>query len=154
MSEKIKRLLKRLSDDERRLLETEFLAPSVRGGKVRTRMRGLVYTFTARPRDFEGWGIFIPISEKEAELSEEADLPRVLQYLKLLKPIRARLVSQLQGRTWLAYPVNESDALQRLGSARPFALHLVADGTQFESVTARYDGTSFWCEGIDRSADP
>ena len=154
MSEKIKRLLKSLSDDERRLLETQFLAPCVRRGKLRTCVRGLVYTFIPKPRDFEGWGIFAPVSVKEAELFEEADLPKVLQYLKLLKPVRARLASQLQGRTWLAYPLNESDAMQRVGAVRPFALHLVADGAQFDSVSARYDGQSFWYEDMDRSADP
>jgi hypothetical protein len=154
MSEKLKQLLKRLSDDERLLLETQFLAPCVRGGRLRARMRGLIYTFAARPRDFEGWGIFLAVSEKEAKLLEKADLPRVTRYLKLLRPIRARLAFQLSGRTWLAYPANESDAMQRVAAARPFPLHLVADGVQFESVISRYDGGGFWFEDIDRSADP
>lgn len=154
MSEKIKRLLKSLSDDERILLETQFLAPCVRDGKVRTRMRGLVYTFAVKPSDFEGWGIFLPVSETEAELIEEANLPLVGEYLKLLKPLRARLAHQLQGQTWLAYPLNESDAAQRMGAARPFALRLVTDGAQFESVTVRHDGDLVWFEDVDRSADP
>ena len=154
MSKKIKRLLKDLADDERLLLSARFLAPCVRGGKVRTRMRGLIYTFTARPNDFEGWGIFQPVSEKVAELSEEASLPCIAEYLKLFPRLRARLSYQLQGRSWLAYPLNESDAMQRTGSARPFAIHLATDGAQFEPVIARSDGNIFWFEDVDRSGDP
>jgi len=151
---KIKRLIKDLLEDEGLFLETRFLAPCVRGGKVRTRMRGLVYTFAARPRDFEGWGLFQPVDEKVAQLSEEASLRRIAEYLKLFTPLHARLAYQLQGLTWLAFPYNESDAIQRVGSARPFAVHLVTDGTQFETVKVRTDGSAFWFEDTDRSADP
>jgi hypothetical protein len=154
MSDKVKRLLKAVSEGESRLLENPFLAPCVRRGKVRTRLNGLVYTFAAKPPDFEGWGIFQPESDKVAALVEEASLPLVLDYLKLFKPLRARLAHQLQGQSWLAYPVNESDARQRFGGARPFALHLVTEGAQFESVRARCDGGACWFEDIDRSADP
>jgi hypothetical protein len=154
MNEKILRLLTNLSADERFLLNTRFLAPCVRRGKVQTRLQGLTYTFTSRPEDYEGWGVFSPVSVSVAKLSEEPGLPLVFQYLSLFKFIRARLAYRLRGRTWLAYPMNDSDAMQRLGSIRPFAVHLVADGTQFESVTSRYDGNAFWFESIDRSADP
>ena len=151
---KIKRLIKDLLEDEGLFLDTQFLAPCVRGGKVRTRMRGLVYTFAARPRDFEGWGLFQPVDEKVAQLSEEASLRRIAEYMKLFTTLRARLAYQLQGLTWLAYPYNESDAIQRVGSARPFAVHLVTDGKQFETVKVRTDGNAFWFEDTDRSADP
>jgi hypothetical protein len=154
MSDKIKRLLETLSEGEQQLLATPFLAPCVRGGKVRTRLNGLVYTFRAKPRDFEGWGIFQPASARTAALIEEASLPLVLEYLKLFKPLRARLAHQLQSQSWLAYPVNESDARQRFGSARPFVLHLVEAAAQFEQVRARYDGSVYWFEDVDRSGDP
>jgi hypothetical protein len=72
----------------------------------------------------------------------------------LFKPIRARLACQLQNRSWLAYPLNESDARQRLGRVNPFAVHLVDECAQFDSVTARFDGQAFWFEDLDRSADP
>src|ERR1051325_5665407 len=154
MSKKIKQLIKDLAEDEGAFLGTQFLAPAVRGGKVRTRIRGLVYTFTARPRDFEGWGLFQPVDEKVAQLSEEASLRRIAEYMKLFTPLRARLAYQLQGLTWLAYPYNESDAIQRVGSARPFAVHLVTDGTQFETVKVRSDSNTLWFEDTDRNADP
>jgi len=154
MGEKIKQLLKSVSAAEHRLLETQFLAPCVPGGQVRARVHGLIYTFTPIPRDFEGWGIFVPLDQEDAHLLEEAGLPLVAGYMKLLMRLRLRLARRLHNQTWLAYPVNESDASQRLGGPRPVAVHLVSDGAQFEQVVSRWDGQSFWFEDIDRRAEP
>src|SRR5689334_16882854 len=47
---------------EEQLHATQFIAPCVRGGRVRTRVAGLVCTFRPEPRDFDGWAIFQPVS--------------------------------------------------------------------------------------------
>ena len=154
MNERIKNLLNRLSDAEELLQTSTFIAPCLRNSKIRTRVNRLIYIFATRPIDFEGWGIFLPTSAVEADLLEEAELPKVLRYLKLFKPIRVRLAIQLQVQTWLAYPINESDAKQRFGRVQPIVIHLANDGSQFESVVARFDGQAFWFECIDRNADP
>src|ERR1700742_3383506 len=125
MTERIKDLINRLVHEEDRMRDAEFLAPCVRGGQIRARVSGLIYTFAPKPRDFEGWGVFLPISDKEVELLDEADLPIVDAYLRRLKPLRARLIARLRGATWLAYPANESDFEQRFGAARTFMIHLV-----------------------------
>jgi hypothetical protein len=150
----IHRLLNQLAADEAQLRETQFLAPCVRGGQVRTRVSGMVYTFAPRPRDFEGWGIFQPVSAETAEMVEEAGLPQVAAYLQRLLPLRLRLAHGLRGQTWLAYPVNESDARQRWGAARPVPVHLVSEGAAFEVVVARWDRGAWWFEEVDRRADP
>jgi hypothetical protein len=154
MSDRIKNLIDRLAREEDRMRNTEFLAPCVRGGRIRARVSGLVYTFAPRPDDFEGWGVFLPTSEKEAELMDEAPLSMVGDYLKLLKPLRARFVARLRGTTWLAYPANESDFEQRFGAARPLLIHLVSEGEAFEQAIVRTDGSAFWFETIDRRSDP
>jgi hypothetical protein len=150
----IRKLLNQLAAQEEQLQGTQFLAPYVRGGRVRTRVSGLLYTFTARPAEFEGWGIFRPASPEVAELQEEALLPQVAEYLRLLQPLRLRLAHALQGQTWLAYPVNESDARQRWGTSRPVAAHLLTEGARFEQIRARWDGSAWWFEELDRRADP
>ena len=150
----IRKILSQLAAKEGQLLNTQFLAPCVRGGKVRTRIAGMIYTFQSQPSNFEGWAIFAPINEKIAAVVEEPSLPQVAEYLQLLVPIRLQLARVLQGQTWLAYPVNESDAKQRTGVAKPRAVHLVTEGSQFDTVVARWDGDSFWFEEIDRRADP
>jgi hypothetical protein len=150
----IRKLLNQIAAQEAQLPDTQFLAPCVGGGLVRTRVAGIVYTFTPKPRKFEGWGIFQPVDEKTAEAIEEPNLPQVAEYLKLLQPLRLRLAYKLQKQTWLAYPVNESDARQRIGAVAPVPLHLVTEGAAFDPAIARWDGSSWWFDELDRRADP
>lgn len=150
----IRKLLNSFAEQEEQLRSTQFLAPCVRGGRVRTRVAGIVYTFTPKPRKFEGWGIFQPVDEHTAAVVEEASLPQVSDYLRQFKPFRLRLARVLQGKTWLAYPVNEADARQRLGTVKPVPVHLVTEGAPFEQIMARYDRHSWWFEELDRRADP
>ncbi len=149
----IHQILSQITAQEGQLLDTQFLAPCVRGGKVRTRIAGMIYTFQSQ-QNFEGWAIFKPINDKIAAVVKEPSLSQVAEYLKLLVPIRFQLARVLQGQTWLAYPVNESDTKQRVGFAKPVAVHLVVEGSQFEQVVARWDGNCLWFEEVDRRADP
>lgn len=150
----IDKLLSELASQETQLQHTEFLAPCVPGGQVRTSVANLIYTFTPQPRDFEGWGIFRPVDEKIAEVVDEASLPQLGEYLKLLKPLRLRLAYPLRSLTWLAYPINESDMQQRLRWVKPVPVHLVSEGAVFEPIIARFDGSAFWFDQIDRRAEP
>lgn len=150
----IRKLINQIASEEAQLTETRFIAPCVGGGRVRTRVAGMVYTFVPKPANFEGWGIFQPVDEKKAAVVEEADLPEIEAYLAHFPAVRLWLAYQLKGKTWLGYPMNESDARQRVGVAKPVAVHLVTDGGKFEPVVARSDGKSWWFETQDRKADP
>lgn len=154
MSERLKNLLQSVARQEQEALHREFLAPCVRGGRLRARVGEMIYTFKPLPADFEGWGIFLPVNTQEAELLEEASLFQTSDYLQLLRAVRLRLAQQLGGQTWLAYAANESDFAQRFGAARPVLIHLVSEGAAFEQVIARNDGSSFFFEEIDRRSDP
>ncbi|MBD2182695.1 hypothetical protein [Aerosakkonema funiforme] len=150
----IRKILNQISAQEMQLRDRQFLAPCVRGGAVKTRVAHIIYNFAPKPHNFEGWGIFQPVDEKIAEVIDEPNLPQMAEYLKLLQPMRLRLAYVLRGKTWLAYPVNESDAKQRFGIAKPVAVHLVNDGATFEQIIARWDGGSWWFDECDRRADP
>lgn len=150
----INKLINQLAAQQKLLGDTEFIAPCVKGGKVRTSVDGLIYTFEPTPTDFEGWGFFQPDSYTKADLVEEASLPKIAEYLNRLKPLRLRLVYPLQGQTWLAYPINESDMQQRFGVVKPLPVHLVTQGAAFEPIIARYDGGNWWFEEIDRRSEP
>jgi hypothetical protein len=150
----IHKILSQLAAIEAELLNTQFLAPCVRGGRVRIRVGSMVYTFQPQPQNFEGWAIFGPINEKIAAVVGKPSLPQLTEYLQLLVPVRLQLACLLQGQTWLAYPVNESDVKQRIGFAKPVPIHLVSEGSQFEPIVARWDGHSWWFDQIDRRADP
>ncbi|MEA5579391.1 hypothetical protein [Anabaena sp. UHCC 0451] len=48
----ILKLINQIANAEAQLSETQFLAPCVKGGRVRTRVAGMVYTFTPKPSKF------------------------------------------------------------------------------------------------------
>jgi hypothetical protein len=150
----IRTLLSILATKEDALRGTRFLAPCVRGGVVRLRGDGLVYTFMPQPTEFEGWGIFEPYDEETAQLVEEASPLLIGEYLKPFKPVRLRLAYRIHGQTWLASFVNESDARQRFGTRKPQQVYLTSEGAQFEQVVARWDNSVCWFEEVDRRADP
>jgi hypothetical protein len=147
-------LIDRLGKQEETFRHDRFIAPCVGGGKLRVRIAGLVHELVPEPQGFEGWGLFEAAADDTAQLVEEAGLAEVERYLRLLKPLRLRLAAAISGRTWLAYPVSESDARQRLGQARPMPVHLVEGGASFEVVVVGWDGAAAWFEDIDRRADP
>jgi hypothetical protein len=154
MMTNINKLINQIAIAQSNLQTTQFLAPCVKGGKVRTRVAGMIYTFTPKPSKFEGWGIFQPVDEKTAKVIESADLPQIAEYLQQFPQIRLRLAHQIQKQTWLAYPVNEADMRQRWKMVKPIAVHLVTEGNIFEQIIARWHGQSCWFEDIDRRADP
>jgi hypothetical protein len=147
-------LLNQIAQDEAQLQSTQFLAPCIKGRRVRTRVAGMVYTFTPVPQTFEGWGIFQPLNPQTAKLIEAADLPQIAAYLEHLPSIRLWLANRLQKQTWLAYPVNAADMRQRFQGVRPVRVHLVTEGHVFDQVIARWGGNACWFEDIDRRADP
>jgi hypothetical protein len=150
----IRKLLNQIASAEAQLQSTQFLSPCVKGGRIRTRVAGMVYTFTPKPRQFEGWGIFQPVDSQMATLLEEADLSQITAYLQQFPTIRLRLAHRLQQQTWLAYPINEADMRQRFKAVKPVVVHLVTEGIAFEQILARWNGNSCWFEEVDRRADP
>jgi hypothetical protein len=154
----VRKLLEQLAREEQQFRSTQFLAPCVRGGRVRTRVAGMVCTFTPTPRQFEGWGIFQVQTETTAALVEAADSFQVAEYLQHFPQFRLRLAYRLRGQTWLAYPVSEADLRQRLfpegGVVKPIPVHLVTEGNTFEAIVTRFDGQAWWFDQIDRRADP
>jgi len=133
----IRKLLNQIASAEAQLQTTQFFAPCVKGGQVRTRVAGMVCTFTPKPRRFEGWGIFQPTDEQTATLLEGADLPQIVAYLQQFPAIRLRLAYRLQNQTWLAYPNHEADMQQRFKTVKPVVVYLVTEGVTFEQILAR-----------------
>jgi hypothetical protein len=149
----ISKLINQLASQEKLLSEIEFLAPCIGGGSVVTAVDNIVYTLKIKPEDFNGWGIFKAINNREAELVDEANLPQISEYLKLFPALRLHLAYPLKAQTWLAYPVNESDMEQRFKIARPVLVHLVTEATAFDTIIAGGD-RHWWFADLDRRAAP
>lgn len=131
-----------------------FLAPCVPGGILRTRVCGLIKSYRADPESFEGWGHFLPCDDRTAVLDRTADVWDVAEYLNRLASLRVWMVSPLRGQTWLAVPVNASDAIQKTGSSAPIAVRLTEGSAQLDRAVVRFDGASWWFEESDRRGDP
>lgn len=153
-------MIARLAREESELIGREILAPLLAGGRIRTRLSGLVYEF--RPTTaFVGWGIFRPRNPREADLLGEAAPWQRAAYLELFPLLRVVLLWPDPGRpaSWWALPFNESDARQRFGLSRgePLLVHLGTPETgaeRFERAIARVDGVNLWYDGPDPRADP
>ncbi|GER85246.1 hypothetical protein KTAU_38810 [Thermogemmatispora aurantia] len=157
------RLISRLSAAAERLRQQEIIAPLLPGGRIRTRIEGLVYEFKVRA-SFAGWGRFRPRDEQEAELLGEALPWQRGAYLELLPALRMILLWPVSGprasqaQLWLALPFNPSDARQRFGlpdEPLPVLLCDPFNGAEpFERIVARVDDQTLWFDGPDLRADP
>ncbi len=157
----VRALISRLSQESKQLLEREIIAPLLPGGRIRTRLNGMVYEFKPKGR-FVGWGRFRPLNEREAGALGEALPWERGKYLEQFPALRVILLWPDQDRrrpgTWWALPYNESDARQRFGfSAEPLPVFLCDPGNgaeRFERVLARVDGKTLWFDGPDALTDP
>ncbi len=154
-------LIARLNKESNTLLQREIVAPLLPGGRIRTRLGGMIHEF--RPTSqFVGWGRFRPINEREAEVQGEAMPWERGGYLELLPALRVVLLwpdnNPKRPGTWWAVPFNDSDAKQRFGfNTEPLPIFLCdpTNGAErFERVIARVDGRTLWFEGPDMLADP
>jgi hypothetical protein len=156
----IRALIGKLNQESKQLLEREIIAPLLPGGKIRTRIAGMMYEFKLKGK-FAGWGRFHPLNEREAEPLGEALPWERGAYLEQFPALRVILLwpdfdSRRPG-TWWALPFNESDARQRFGfEAEPLPVFLCdpTNGAErFERVVARVDGKTLWFDGLDTLAD-
>ena len=152
-------LVARLSRETATLRDRLILAPLLPGGRIRTRIQGLVQEFRVR-EPFAGWGRFRPQDDRIATLVGEAQPWERCAYLALFPALQVLLLWPDRHRpgTWWALPCNASDAHQRFGlSGDPLPVRLCdpLDGAErFAQVLARVDGHTLWYDGPDPRADP
>jgi len=168
----VRALIARLSRESAGFREREIIALLLPGGRIQTRLNGLVYQFKPKGR-LVGWGRFRPVNEGEAEILGEALPWQKAEYLKLFPALRvillwpitaaefkthnSKLITPHSG-AWWALPYNEGDAQQRFGfrgEMLPVFLADPRDGAErFERAIVRVDGSRLWFEGPDLTADP
>ncbi|HEU5229582.1 MAG TPA: hypothetical protein VFU49_17325 [Ktedonobacteraceae bacterium] len=154
-------LVARLNQESNALLQREIIAPLLPGGKIRTRLGGMIHEFKPRG-EFVGWGRFRPVNEREAEVLGEAMPWERGGYLELFPALRMVLLwpdpTPERPGTWWALPFNDSDARQRFGFlAEPIPVFLCdpTNGAErFERVIVRVAGNVLWFDGPDALADP
>jgi hypothetical protein len=150
-SKRLRNTLERLAAAEERAFASEFLAPMLRGGVVQVRIVGVVCQLKVKPDDFEGWGVFRPISPTTAELVRPAWLAERRQYLDLL-PLLRMIVCLRQNDQWLAVPAHQADNRFRIDGLVP--LRMVEEAQLFEVLLTRFDGAHCWYDAPDPRRDP
>jgi hypothetical protein len=150
-SKRIHETLNRLAAAEQQVFASEFLAPMLRGGVVQIRVAGVICRLKVRPDDFEGWGVFRPVSPTLAELARQARLSERRAYLDLL-PLLRMVVCLRKDKEWLAIPAQRSDTRFRIEGLVP--IRLIKDAQLFEVIQTRFDGTQCWYDGPDTRHDP
>lgn len=144
-------LLSRLAAEEDAFLNREFLAPALRGGVVGVRIGGVHCRIRIDPPNFEGWGIFQPVSHTEAKLVRQATLSERRAYLELF-PLFRQIVCRRAGNTWFGSAASFGDSRLRMEGLAP--LHLAEEIQLFDAVRTRHDGSRFWFDEADMRHAP
>jgi hypothetical protein len=147
----VSKLLSRFTACEDEFLRQEFLAPALRGGSVRVRIGGVLCTIRVRPAEFDGWGVFQPVSHTEANLVRQASLAERRKYLELFPKFRL-IVCRRAGHTWFGSAASFGDSRMRIEGMAP--LRLAEEVQLFDCVVARFDGSQFWFDEVDMRHDP
>jgi len=150
-SRQVHDILNRLAAAEEHFLKNDFLAPMLRRSQVQVRIAGVVCRLRVEPEDFEGWGVFRPISHTAARLLRPASLAERQRYLDLFPKLRVILCGR-QGEQWLAVPAHQADCRFRIQGKVP--VRLAEEAQLFEVVEGRFDGTQCWFERLDLRRDP
>lgn len=144
-------VLSRLAESEDRFLASEFLAPVLCGHRIRVRIDGVVCEMLAEPKSFEGWGVFRPQSHSVAEFVRDATLRERRQYLDCLPLVRMVLCRRAGASGWLAIPAEQDSRIHIEGTP---PVRLVESGELFQTIRTRFDGATFWFDGLETRQDP
>jgi hypothetical protein len=144
-------LLNHLASAEERFLQSEFPAPMLRGGVVQVRIAEVISKLKVEPADFEGWGIFRPLSYTAARLLRPATLTEQRRYQALF-PSLPVILCRCDGQVWEGLPAHRGDHRFRIDGT--VAVRLIEEAQLFETIRVRFDGVSCWYEGPDERSDP
>jgi hypothetical protein len=149
-----------LAQNERAFFDdaTRFLAPVLPARPVGVRIGGVVCRMKPEPATFAGFGVFQPVTDRDALLDRKATLAERRDYLQLLPRTRLILLGQDLGpdasrcSRWLALPAQADGRLRATG---PLPVSLVTDAVDpLDTVIARFDGSTFWFDQRDPRASP
>jgi hypothetical protein len=147
------RKLDKLAADEAAFLATRFVAAVTAGRRVQVRIARVRCELPVEPRDFEGVGVFQPLSHDRARVERVATLAERRAYLSLFVPVRMVLCER-SGTSGIGILAGKSDT--RFALDAPAPIDLIADDADaglFDTVVARFDGARFWFDERDPRAE-
>jgi hypothetical protein len=146
----IHKLIDKLAAEEDSFLKSEFLCPVVRGKPIQVRISGIIMSMRAVPVNFQGWGVFKPISRLLAKHIREPNMAEKRQYLSLFPTLRLILCRQ-EKDLWFGRPA-QLDTRFHIAGAVP--VHLAEEVQMFDTVCVRFDGSVCWYDEVDPRRSP
>ncbi len=147
----VKKLIDQFARQEQDFLRQKFLAPAIRNGFVQVKLDGVVCRMRIGPSDFEGFGIFEPLSMTEAILEREASLREKQAYFQLFPKVNLIVTRRIDAH-WLGIAACQGDRRIQVQGTVPVLLTNAVQ--QFDVVTCRFDGAAFWFDRIDARTNP
>lgn len=145
------KLFEKLAAEEDAFFESTFLSPVLKGCKIRVRIAGIILELVVtRPKNFEGWGVFQPLSFKEARKIRDPDMAEREQYLCLFPCLRLILCRHTDEQ-WYGVPANNDSRFKITGY---IPVHFSEEVQMFDTIKARFDGQTFWFQTIDDNYNP
>lgn len=142
-----KQLFEKLLLQENNFLKSQFLSPVVRNKPVRVRIDGIILVFTI---DFTGWGVFQPISYKQAKFVRSPTLKEKTDYLNLF-PILRLIICRREGNNWYG-SLAHADSRFKITGLIP--IFLPEELRLFEVIRIRFDGQLCWFDSLESKYNP
>ena len=142
-----KKLFQKLAEQESEFFSSQFLSPVLSGKGIRVRIAKIILNFdVAEPKDFQGWGVFKPLSNKLARFIRNPNMTEKRSYLDLFPSIRL-ILCRRNNDQWFGVPANQADNRFVIKGLVP--VHLTEEVQLFEAVLVRFDGMICWFDGVD-----
>jgi hypothetical protein len=140
-------LFDKLAAEETAFFNSQLFSPVLKGKPIRVRIAGIIVTLSVtKPKNFEGWGVFAPISAKTARFVREPNMTEKQSYFNLFPALRLILCRHSNDQ-WFGIPANQSDTRFKITGTVP--IQLCTEVQMFDMVKVRFDGTNIWFEQID-----
>jgi hypothetical protein len=142
----------KLAAEENVFFGADFFSPVMKHQGIRVRLSGVIMNLSiTKPKDFEGWGIFRPLSTNTARFQREPTMQERRGYLDLFPVIRLIVIGRNDKEQWLGVPSNASDTRFNISGHVP--IRLASEVQLFETVLTRFDGTHCWFDETDSASN-
>jgi hypothetical protein len=137
-------VLEKILSREKSAIGQQFIAPVAGGHRVRIHLGGFLWECLL-DREFSGWGVFEMAGQGRAKLLREAEVYEKERYLEAFPRVSLVLFFRDSRGIWWARDSRRGRFVEVL---------LVEGHLIFDSVTAVFDGTSYWFADLDNRIDP
>lgn len=144
-------LFNKLANAENEFFASQLFSPVIKGKPIRVSISGILVSLeVVKPKNFEGWGVFSPLSYKTATFVREPNMAEKEQYFRLFPALKLILCRNNNG--WFGIPAHQADTRFKIQGLVP--IQLVTEVQLFDTVKVRFDGSNIWFEQIDSRSNP